>query len=68
MPLTSFTIGGFTQPTVAASIIAQAGSAEKGLSSRFLWITPDPVFKSMDDLEAVDPIFYNEFGKYYSHI
>lgn len=63
MPLTSFTIGGFTQPLTAANINCQSGSAEKGLSSRFLWISPSPVFKAMDDLEAVDETFCNDYGK-----
>lgn len=63
MPLTSFAIGGFTQPVTAANIITQAGSAEKGLSTRFLWVVPKPVFNKMDQLVEIDKIFYNDFGK-----
>ena len=62
MPLTSFTIGGFTQPMTASSIQCQSGSAEKGLSTRFLWVSPEPVFQSLDELGEVDEIFFDDYG------
>ena len=41
---TSLTVGGFNQPYVARSLIELPGNAEKGLSQRFLWMFPKPVY------------------------
>ena len=44
MEQTSLIVGGFTQPITARALIEQQGSAEKGLSQRFLGIFPKPRF------------------------
>ena len=53
METTSLTIGGFSQPSVARSIIEQPGSAEIGLSQRFLWLFPRPSYARFHSLEEV---------------
>ena len=42
MDSTSLTIGGFSQPAIARSLIEQSGSSEIGLAQRILWIFPKP--------------------------
>ena len=44
------TVGGFSQPSVARSLIKQSSSAEVGLTQRFLWNFPKPICS----LEEVD--------------
>lgn len=63
MSETRLTIGGFTQPGVARSLIGMPGNTEKGLSRRFLWIFPKPVYGKFTSLEAVDKKFADELGK-----
>ena len=63
MPLTMLTVGGFTQPTVARSLIEQPSNSEKGLSSRFLWLFPNVLYGTFDDLEQVNPEFINKISK-----
>ena len=53
MDLTSLTVKGFNQPAVARSLIELPGNAEKGLSQRFLWLYPKPVYGTFETLEPV---------------
>ena len=39
------------------------GNVEKGLSQRFLWICPKPVFLGYDSLGKVDQVFYDKVGE-----
>ena len=42
MEYTALTIGGFTQPPIAHSIIEMSGNVDKGLCQHFLWIQSLP--------------------------
>ena len=64
MDITSLTIGGFTQPTVARNLIELQASVEKGLSPRFLWIFPKPTYAQFETLEKVDESFTHSLGMY----
>ena len=57
METTSLTIGGFSQPGVARTLIEQPGSIETGLTQRFLWSFPKPSYARFGTLEAVDEHF-----------
>ena len=60
---TSLTVGGFNQPCVARSLIELPGNAEKGLSQRFLWMFPKPVYAHFDTMEPPDDIFLEKIGR-----
>ena len=62
MSTTSLTVGGFNQPSVARSLIEMPGNAEKGLSQRFLWLFPRPVYGNFDTLEPIDLHFTDQIG------
>jgi hypothetical protein len=62
MPNTSLTLGGFNQPAVARSLIELPGNSEKGLSQRFLWIFPKPIYGQFATLEPVDVSFCDIIG------
>ena len=62
MSTTSLTVGGFNQPSVARSLIELPGNAEKGLSQRFLWLFPKPVYANFDTLEPIDQHFTDHIG------
>ena len=64
MQSTSLTIGGFTQPSVAKSLIELPQSVEKGLVQRFLWILPRPSYASFASLESADDKFQSYLGIY----
>lgn len=76
MECTGLTVGGFTQPSVARTLIEQHGSSEKGLCQRFLWVFPRPVFAKFTSLEPVHPEFTEAIGmchvqlveSYYEHL
>ena len=63
MSTTSLTVGGFNQPAVARSQIELQGNAEKGLSQRFLWLFPKPVYSKFEMLEPVEEEFLDKIGK-----
>ena len=63
MASTRLTVGGFTQPGVARYLMELASNAEKGLSHRFLWVFPKPLYGSFDTLEKVDTLFQKKLGK-----
>lgn len=64
MEQTSLTIGGFTQPAVARSLIEMPANIEKGLSTRFLWVFPKPCYSKFSSLQPVDSHFTNSLGNY----
>ena len=61
---TSLIVGGFYQPSVARNLIELPGNAEKGLSQRFLWLFPRPVYSqfAFDSLEPIDKKFTDKIG------
>ena len=63
MSSTRLTIGGFTQAGVARSLIDMPSNSEKGLSHRFLWVFPKPLFGKFAALEEVDKTFTAEISK-----
>ena len=65
MDQTALTVGGFTQPCVAKSLIELPASIEKGLTQRFLWIFPKPSFAKFDTLELIDETFSEYLGDVY---
>lgn len=63
MEKTALTVGGFTQPSVARTIIEQTTGAERGFSQRFLWIFPKPTFAKFASLEPVSDEISATIGK-----
>lgn len=63
MNKTGLTIGGFTQPTVAKSVIENPQAVEKGLMQRFLWIIPKPSYSAFTSLEPANSSFCKYLGK-----
>lgn len=66
MDATCLTVGGFCQPSVARTLIEQSGSAEIGISQRFLWLIPQPAYSRSHTLESVDEEFIASLGKVYT--
>ena len=64
MSTTRLTVGGFTQPGVARSLIEMPSNAEKGLSHRFIWMFTKPLYESFESLEKVDRKFSDELGEF----
>ena len=62
MDRTALTVGGFTQPSVARTLIELPASIEKGLMPRFLWIFPKPSFARFSALELVEEGFSQYLG------
>ena len=62
MDQTSLTVGGFTQPAVARSLIELPSNIEKGLTTRFLWIFPKPCYAKFESLEPVNEEFTTALG------
>ena len=67
MKSTQLTVGGFTQPGVARSLIEMPANAEKGLSHRFLWLFPNPLFEKFSNLGDVNKDFVKRISKYTQH-
>ena len=63
METTCLIVGGFSQPSVARSLIEQSTSAEVGLTQRFLWNFPKPTYSRFCTLEEVDEHFTESIGK-----
>lgn len=63
MPCTRLTIGGFTQPGIARALIELPSNAEKGLSHRFVWLFPKPLFGAFTTLGEVDKEFQESLGE-----
>ena len=62
MEATSLIVGGFNQPAVARCLIELPWNAEKGLSQRFLWLFPKPVYANWRELKPIDQEFYDTTG------
>lgn len=67
MTSTMLTIGGFTQPGVARSLIEQPSNAERGLSSRFLWFFTECLYGNFRSLGEVDKTFIAKISKLTLH-
>ena len=63
MPSTNLTVGGFTQPGTAHSLIDIPAYTEKGFSQRFLWHFPAPLCEHIDSLGEVDKEFMEKLSK-----
>lgn len=63
MESTCLTIGGFSQPAIARSLIEQSGSSEIGLAQRILWMFPKPSYSKFSSLEAVQQDFSDALGE-----
>lgn len=64
MDSTNLTLGGFTQPAVARTLIELPANAEKGLSQRFIWTFPKPAYADFETLEPVDNLFSTALGNH----
>ena len=64
MDVTSLTVGGFNHPAVARTLIELPGNAEKGLSQRFLWLYPKPIYGKFETLEPVREDFIETIGEH----
>ena len=64
MSSTRLTVGGFTQPGVARNLIDIPSNSEKGLSHRFLWTFPHPIYGKFAALSEVDKSFNNNIGEF----
>lgn len=62
MSSTRLTIGGLTQPCVARNLIDMPANSEKGLSHRFLWLFPKPLYGKFSTLEEIDHSFTDKIG------
>lgn len=64
MSKTGLTLGGFTQPSVAANLVELLQSQEKGLAQRFLWILPKSSYGTFATLQEADEHFFDYLGKF----
>lgn len=62
MSSTNLTLGGFTQPAVARSLIENNVNIEKGLPQRFMWVFPKPTYANFETLQPVDTTFTTQLG------
>ena len=67
MERTSLIVGGFTQPSVARSIIEPHIGAERGFCQRFLWIFPKPIFGHLKTLSDDEDDVCLSVGKPCTH-
>lgn len=58
----SLIVGGFNQPAVTRTLAELQGNAEKGLSQRFLWLFPKPIYGTFSTFEPVDKDFTDQIG------
>jgi len=63
MKKAGLTIGGFTQPSVAKSLIENPQGIEEGLVQRILWIIPKPLYSAFTSLESANSSFCQYLGK-----
>ena len=62
MKKTALTVGGFTQPNVAKSLIESPQAIEKGLVQRFLWLFPNPSYSDFASLQKANQNFVEYLG------
>ena len=65
MKSTNLTVGGFTQPSVAKSLIETPTNTEKGFTHRFIWLFPNPLFKKFDTLGEVNQDFIEKLSTFF---
>lgn len=63
MSSTRLTVGGFTQPGVARNVTDIPANSEKGLSHRFIWTFPRPIYGKFESLSEVNKSFGENIGK-----
>lgn len=63
MSSTRLTVGGFTQPGVARTLIDIPSNSEKGLSHRFLWTFPRPLYGNFASLSEINQDFSGKIGE-----
>ena len=63
MSRTALTVGGFTQPQSAKTLIELPSSLEKGLTQRILWMFPQPCFSDIESFEIVNTEFEEYIGE-----
>ena len=63
MDKTNLVVGGYNQPAFARSLIETSGNAEKGLSQRFLWLFPKPIYAKFCTLKPIDKDVTSTIGK-----
>lgn len=63
MHRTGFTVGGFTQPSVAKGLIENTSNIEKGLCQRFIWLVPCPTPVPFAELQPIDSEFTASIGE-----
>ena len=63
MTATNLTVGDFTQPGVARSLIEIPANSEKGLSHRFLWMFPNPLYKKFATLGKINDEFISNISE-----
>jgi len=64
MKKTGLTVGGFTQPSVAKSLLESPQAIERGLVQRFLWIFPKPTYSKFAKLQRTNQSFVEYLSKY----
>ena len=64
MERTALVVGGFTQPVVAKALIEMSASIEKGLTQRFLWLSPKPSYSKYSSLDIIDEDFTSYIGEF----
>ena len=67
MNRTGITLGGFSQPSVARSLIELQPNvlmSIRKLCQRFLWLVPQPNLEKFDQLQKVDVDFISGIGMY----
>lgn len=63
MSATRLTVGGFTQAGTARNLVDMPANSEKGLSHRFLWVFPKPLYGKFSSLEKIDKTFTTSLCK-----
>jgi len=64
MMKTGLTMGGFTQPSVANSLVESPQAIEMGMVLRFLWIFPKPIYSKFTKLQRTNQSFVEYLSKF----
>ena len=67
MKKTGLTVGGFTQPSVAKSLIESPQAIERGLVQRFLWVFPSPIYAKFSKLQVANKTFVDYLSELSMH-
>jgi hypothetical protein len=63
MDRTCLVVGDFNLPAFARSLIETSGNAEKGLSQRYLWLFPKPIYGKYSSLKPIKEGVTESLGK-----